>query len=80
MVSEIFKIMGFWLELGVSGFRVDGAPFLIERSEIMRYNVADPHTFLRDLKFFLTTRCGDAVLLPRPTSRRTSCRRTSATR
>jgi hypothetical protein len=28
--DEITKIMGFWLELGVSGFRVDAVPFLIE--------------------------------------------------
>ena len=28
--EEIRKIMGFWLELGVSGFRVDAVPFLIE--------------------------------------------------
>jgi maltose alpha-D-glucosyltransferase/alpha-amylase len=28
--EEIRKIMGFWLELGVSGFRVDAVPFVIE--------------------------------------------------
>ena len=28
--QEILKIMGFWLALGVSGFRVDAVPFLIE--------------------------------------------------
>jgi maltose alpha-D-glucosyltransferase / alpha-amylase len=28
---EILKIMGFWLELGASGFRMDAVPFLIER-------------------------------------------------
>src|SRR4029079_17831827 len=27
---EIEKIIGFWLELGVTGFRLDAAPFLIE--------------------------------------------------
>ena len=27
--NEIPKIMGFWLQLGVSGFRVDAVPFLI---------------------------------------------------
>ncbi|HET8643910.1 MAG TPA: alpha-amylase family glycosyl hydrolase, partial [Vicinamibacteria bacterium] len=29
--DEIMKIMGFWLELGISGFRMDAVPFLIER-------------------------------------------------
>jgi len=28
--AEILKIMGFWLALGVSGFRVDAVPFLVE--------------------------------------------------
>jgi maltose alpha-D-glucosyltransferase/alpha-amylase len=27
--DEIKRIMGFWLQLGVSGFRVDAAPFLV---------------------------------------------------
>ena len=29
--AEIFKIMGFWLQLGVSGFRMDAVPFVIAR-------------------------------------------------
>ena len=28
--DEIAKTIGFWLELGISGFRVDAVPFLIE--------------------------------------------------
>ena len=28
--EEIAKIAGFWLELGVDGFRVDAVPFLLE--------------------------------------------------
>jgi maltose alpha-D-glucosyltransferase/alpha-amylase len=29
--DEIHKVIGFWLELGLSGFRVDAVPFLIEQ-------------------------------------------------
>ena len=32
--NEIRKIVGFWLELGVSGFRVDAVPFLLETAGI----------------------------------------------
>ena len=32
--DEIAKIAGFWLELGVDGFRVDAVPFLIETGEV----------------------------------------------
>jgi maltose alpha-D-glucosyltransferase/alpha-amylase len=28
--TEVRRIMGYWLELGVAGFRVDAVPFLIE--------------------------------------------------
>ena len=28
--AEIRRIMGFWLELGVAGFRVDAVPFILE--------------------------------------------------
>jgi maltose alpha-D-glucosyltransferase/alpha-amylase len=29
--AEILKIMGFWIQLGVSGFRMDAVPFVIAR-------------------------------------------------
>ena len=29
--DEMNKVLGFWLELGVSGFRVDAAPFVLEQ-------------------------------------------------
>ena len=32
--DEIHKVIGFWLELGLSGFRVDAVPFLIEQEGI----------------------------------------------
>ncbi|MEE3918419.1 alpha-amylase family glycosyl hydrolase [Micromonospora sp. BRA006-A] len=31
--AEIKKITSFWLQLGVSGFRMDAVPFIIERTE-----------------------------------------------
>jgi maltose alpha-D-glucosyltransferase / alpha-amylase len=62
---EIKKIMGFWLELGVSGFRVDAAPFLIELKGIAEttIDVDEPYEYLRDMRDFLSLRRGDAVLL-----------------
>lgn len=60
---EILRIMGFWTALGVSGFRIDAAPFLIE---LVRHD--DPSdraifAFLREMHDFLSWRCGDAILL-----------------
>jgi maltose alpha-D-glucosyltransferase/alpha-amylase len=61
--EEIRKIMGFWLALGVSGFRVDAAPFLIELRGIENVDVTDPYQYLREFRDFLSWRRGDAILL-----------------
>jgi trehalose synthase len=60
--DEIHKVIGFWLELGLSGFRVDAAPFVIEHTGI-EGAAGDPHEYLRDLRAFLARRRGDAILL-----------------
>ncbi|GAB2510637.1 alpha-amylase family protein [Microbacterium petrolearium] len=59
--DEIAKTVGFWLELGVSGFRVDAVPFLLEVPE--GADMANPHDFLRDIRRFLQRRSSEAVLL-----------------
>ncbi len=64
--DEITKIMGFWLELGVSGFRVDAVPFLIETDGMSSDDAErfpEPHDFLRDLRQFLALRDSEAILL-----------------
>ena len=61
---EICKIMGFWLELGISGFRVDAAPFLIELMGVEEQaDVDSAYEYLREFRDFLSWRRGDAVLL-----------------
>ena len=61
--EEIARIIGFWLELGVSGFRVDAVPFLLELDGIDDVPSVDPHRYLKDLRSFLQRRRGDAILL-----------------
>ncbi len=61
--EEIRRIVGFWLELGVSGFRVDAAPYLIEQLGITDAPIDDPHRVLRELRAFLAAQRGDAILL-----------------
>ena len=61
--EEIARIMGFWLELGVSGFRVDAVPFLLELDGTGERSDIDPHRYLKDLRAFLQRRRGDAILL-----------------
>jgi trehalose synthase len=61
--NEIHKVIGFWLELGLSGFRIDAVPFLIEQADPDNPAVRDPHDYLRDLHDFAVRRRGDAMLL-----------------
>jgi maltose alpha-D-glucosyltransferase/alpha-amylase len=61
--DEIAKIVGFWLELGVDGFRIDAVPFLLETGGIPGDVKLDPHAFLKDLQAFIARRRGDALLL-----------------
>jgi trehalose synthase len=63
--DEIAKVLGFWLELGVAGFRVDAVPSLIDvlGAEPAEREELDPHDYLRALRAFLGRRQGDAVLL-----------------
>jgi len=61
--NEIHKVIGYWLEVGLSGFRVDAVPFVIEQVGGDNPAVKDPHDFLRDLADFMVRRRGDAVLL-----------------
>ena len=63
--DEIAKIMGFWLQLGLSGFRVDAVPFLLDESGVVGGSelLPDPHAYLRSLRSFLGRRSGEGVLL-----------------
>jgi maltose alpha-D-glucosyltransferase/alpha-amylase len=60
--QELYKILGFWLAMGVDGFRMDSVPFLIEEIDDESGEDAS-HEFLRDLRSFVARRRGDAVLI-----------------
>jgi trehalose synthase len=61
--DELAQVMGFWLAQGLSGFRVDAVPFLIEPTGLPEGAIVDPHELLRDLRRHLNRRNGEAVLL-----------------
>lgn len=61
--DEIALVAGFWLALGLAGFRVDAVPFLVEEPDRAAAATQEPHELLRDLRAYLTRRRGDAVLL-----------------
>lgn len=61
--AEIKKVMGFWLQLGASGFRIDAAPFVLEQVSAE----VDPgpldFSILDDWRQDVQWRNGEAVLL-----------------
>jgi trehalose synthase len=61
--DEIAQVMSFWIEQGLSGFRVDAVPFLLEPMGMPEGALVDPHELLRDLRAFITRRSGEAMLL-----------------
>jgi maltose alpha-D-glucosyltransferase/alpha-amylase len=61
--AEILKIMGFWIQLGVSGFRMDAVPFMIaEKGPKVKIPV-EHYDMLRTFREFLSWREGDAIIL-----------------
>jgi maltose alpha-D-glucosyltransferase/alpha-amylase len=60
--DEIRRIMGFYLQLGVSGFRMDAMPFVIQTKGTETAHT-ERYTMLREFREFLQWRSGDAIIL-----------------
>jgi maltose alpha-D-glucosyltransferase / alpha-amylase len=61
--EEINRIMGYWLALGISGFRIDAVPFILEEQNPGDTDKKIRFNYLRDMRRFVQWRRGDAVLL-----------------
>jgi len=60
--QEILKVMGFWLELGVAGFRLDAVPFVADTTGLDA-QLDDSLAYLREMRAFLARRDPTAVFL-----------------
>jgi len=61
--AEILKIMGFWLQLGVDGFRMDAVPFVIARKGAAVSRPLEHYDMLRSFSEFLSWRKDGAIIL-----------------
>jgi maltose alpha-D-glucosyltransferase/alpha-amylase len=61
--AEILKIMGFWIQLGVSGFRMDAVPFIIATKGPNVRKPEEQYDMLRTFREFLQWRQGDCIIL-----------------
>jgi maltose alpha-D-glucosyltransferase/alpha-amylase len=61
--AEILKIMGFWIQQGVSGFRMDAVPFVIATKGADVKKPKEQFDMLRMFREFLQWRQGDCIIL-----------------
>jgi len=79
--AEILKIMGFWIQLGVSGFRMDAVPFVIATKGPKARKPVEQYDMLRSFREFLQwLAMGDNLDLPERTCARTPMQWSTACR
>ncbi len=61
--EEMFKVLDFWLDLGVDGMRLDAVPYLYEREGTSCENLPETHEYLKRLRQHVDEKYGDRMLL-----------------
>src|ERR1700759_4022816 len=50
VLEAVLRIMRFWLDMGVDGFRLDAIPYLVEREGTNNENLRETHEVIRKLR------------------------------
>lgn len=61
--AEMMRVVRFWLELGVDGFRCDAVPYLYEREGTNCEGLPETHSFLREIRRLIDAEFPGRVLL-----------------
>jgi maltose alpha-D-glucosyltransferase/alpha-amylase len=61
--EALFKVVDFWLELGVDGMRLDAVPYLYEREGSNCENLPETHAFLKKLRAYIDSKFAGRMLL-----------------
>ena len=61
--EAMFKVVDFWLDLGVDGLRLDAVPYLYEREGTNCENLPETHAFLKKLRAHVDGKYEDRMLL-----------------
>jgi maltose alpha-D-glucosyltransferase/alpha-amylase len=61
--EEMWRVMKFWLNLGVDGFRLDAVPYLVEREGTNCENLPETHAIIKELRARLDTEFPGRMLL-----------------
>ena len=63
VMEEVFKVMRFWLDIGVDGLRLDAVPYLIEREGTNNENLVETHAILKKIRAEIDSYAPGAMLL-----------------
>jgi maltose alpha-D-glucosyltransferase / alpha-amylase len=61
--DEMLRVLRFWLDLGIDGFRLDAVPYLYEQQGTNCENLPQTHTYLRRVREEVDADYPDRVLL-----------------
>jgi maltose alpha-D-glucosyltransferase/alpha-amylase len=61
--EEMLRVMKFWLDLGIDGFRADAVPYLFEREGTNCENLPETHDYLKKLRAFIDQNYPGRILL-----------------
>ena len=63
VLEAVIRIMGYWLDMGVDGLRLDAIPYLVERDGTNNENLPETHEVLKKIRRELDARYPDRMLL-----------------
>ena len=61
--EEVFKIIRFWMDKGLDGFRLDAIPYLYERDGLGGESLPETHEFVRRIRAMLDAEYPGAIIL-----------------
>jgi maltose alpha-D-glucosyltransferase/alpha-amylase len=61
--EEMFRVIRFWMDMGIDGFRADAVPYLYEREGTNCENLPETHQFLKKVRRLMDEEYPDAVLI-----------------
>jgi maltose alpha-D-glucosyltransferase / alpha-amylase len=61
--EEILRVIDYWCDMGVDGFRLDAIPYLYEREGTSGESLPETHAFIRKLRAHVDEKYGDRVFL-----------------
>lgn len=63
VVAEVIRVVNFWLDKGVAGFRLDGVPFLIEVPQTKGSAFEHQYGLLTELRHVVQAKRADGIVL-----------------